>query len=86
MQGVFEPTGNWNLKIGSLVASLPPMERRPLDQKNSTKPRYRWPWFLLAAVLLGILLAVLWMSKEIKRIKTYKEGFYRGQAALLNFS
>jgi hypothetical protein len=31
--------------------------------------RYTWPWFVLAAVLLAIALAVLWMSKEIARAR-----------------
>jgi hypothetical protein len=31
--------------------------------------RYTWPWFVLAAVLLAIALAVLWMSKEIERAR-----------------
>jgi hypothetical protein len=33
------------------------------------RPRYRWPWFALLAFLLFVLLAVLWMSKEVARIK-----------------
>ncbi len=35
--------------------------------------RYRWPWFVLAAVLLGIALAVLWLSKELQRIRHTRE-------------
>ena len=31
------------------------------------KPHYTWPWFVLGAVLLGLALAVLWMSKEVER-------------------
>jgi hypothetical protein len=31
--------------------------------------RYIWPWFVLAAVLLAMALAVLWMSKEIERAR-----------------
>ena len=33
------------------------------------KRRYAWPWFVLAAVLLAIALAVLWMSKEVERAR-----------------
>ena len=33
------------------------------------KRRYTWPWFVLAAVLLAMALAVLWMSKEIERAR-----------------
>jgi len=31
--------------------------------------RHRWPWLLLAAVLLALLLAAVWLSKEIERIR-----------------
>jgi hypothetical protein len=33
------------------------------------KRRYTWPWFVLAAVLLAIALAVAWMSKEVERAR-----------------
>ena len=36
--------------------------------------RYTWPWFVLAAVLLGIVLAVLWMSKEIERTRRIRDS------------
>jgi hypothetical protein len=35
--------------------------------------RYAWPWFVLAAVLLAIALAVLWMSKEIGRTRRIRD-------------
>jgi hypothetical protein len=34
---------------------------------------YKWPWFVLAAVLLAIALAVLWMSKEIARTRRIRD-------------
>lgn len=35
------------------------------------KPRkHSWPWFLLAAVILGIVLAVVAVMREAKRIKS----------------
>jgi hypothetical protein len=37
------------------------------------KRRYTWPWFLLAAVLLAIVLAVLWMSKEVERTRRIRD-------------
>ena len=40
----------------------------PQDQR-----RYTWPWFVLAAVLLAIALAVLWMSKEIERARRIRD-------------
>jgi len=35
--------------------------------------RYTWPWFVLAAVLLALALAVLWMSKEIERARRIRD-------------
>src|ERR1017187_8587336 len=42
-----------------------------MDDKNanSAKPRYRWPWFVLAALILGAVLVVVWMSVAVKRIR-----------------
>jgi hypothetical protein len=36
-------------------------------------PRYRWPWFVLGAVVLAIVLAVIWMSGEVRRAKRIRE-------------
>ena len=38
-------------------------------ETNSAAPRYRWPWFALAAVILGVVLAVVWMSVAVRRIR-----------------
>jgi hypothetical protein len=35
----------------------------------STPPRHVWPWFVLAALILGVVLAVLWMTAELRRAK-----------------
>jgi hypothetical protein len=35
--------------------------------------RYTWPWFVLGAVLLAIVLAVGWMSKEIERTRRIRD-------------
>jgi len=32
-------------------------------------PRYRWPWFVLAAFLLAVALAILWMSFEVRKVE-----------------
>jgi hypothetical protein len=44
------------------MASLP-------DNQPHQRPRYTWPWFVLAAFLLAVALAVLWMSQEIRRTR-----------------
>ncbi len=43
----------------------------PPDHHN--KRRYKWPWFVLVAVLLAIVLAVLWMSQEIARTRRIRD-------------
>src|ERR1041385_4209545 len=38
-----------------------------------TNPRHRWPWFVLAALIVAILLAALWLSFEIARTKRIRD-------------
>jgi len=37
------------------------------------KRPYRWPWFVLGALILAVLLAVLWMSGEVRRMQRIRE-------------
>jgi hypothetical protein len=41
----------------------------PAPAGGVARQKYRWPWFLAAAVLLGLVLAVLWMSVAIERAR-----------------
>lgn len=34
---------------------------------------YRWPWFLLAAVVLAFVLAFWWMSREVQRTRRIRD-------------
>jgi hypothetical protein len=47
----------------------------PAQLPNSSEAarRYRWPWFLLGAILLAIVLAVLWLSREIERTRRLRD-------------
>jgi hypothetical protein len=38
------------------------------------KPRYTWPWYVAGAVVLAIVLAILWMSKEVERVKRIRDA------------
>ncbi len=49
--------------------------------KSNGQPKRLWPWFVLAGFLLGILLAILWLSWEIKRVKRIREST-AGQAGI----
>jgi hypothetical protein len=37
------------------------------------KRRYRWPWVVLAAFLLWVLLAILWMSVAVRRVEERRD-------------
>jgi putative heme-binding domain-containing protein len=36
-------------------------------------PQYQWPRFLIAAVILAILLAILWMAVAVRRTRQYRD-------------
>lgn len=42
---------------------------------DPTEPprRYLWPWFFWGFVLLGFLLAVIWLTPEIKRLERERD-------------
>ena len=44
------------------------------NHQREARPRYRWPWFVAAGVVLGIALAVLWMSQEIERTRRIRDA------------
>src|SRR5258707_528885 len=45
------------------------------SQQPTPKPRrYRWPWFLLAALILGVLLTVAWVLGAIRRVERIRES------------
>jgi len=35
--------------------------------------RYRWPWVVLGAFVVAIILAVIWMSAEVRRQESYRQ-------------
>jgi hypothetical protein len=51
----------------TLSGELMTEETHTSGMQNQQK--YRWPWVVAALVLLGIALAILWMSKEIARAR-----------------
>jgi hypothetical protein len=50
------------------------MENDSAKVKNGlTQRRYTWPWLVLAAVLLGVALSIVWMRHEVKRIQQSRD-------------
>ena len=44
-----------------------------MDDQNENPQRYQWPWFVLAAFLLGVALAIVWMSFAVHREKQERD-------------
>ena len=42
---------------------------------NSSRPprRYKWPWFVAAAVALGIILSILWMRAAVRAVERERD-------------
>ncbi|HXF11134.1 MAG TPA: hypothetical protein VN625_10145 [Desulfuromonadaceae bacterium] len=38
------------------------------DEKNPP-PHYHWPWFVLGMVILGIVLAIVWMTFAVRKVE-----------------
>lgn len=49
-----------------------------MEDANTTppqppSPQYRWPWMVLAAAILSVILAILWMSLEVDRMRRIRD-------------
>jgi hypothetical protein len=42
-------------------------------ENNSPPRRYRWPWFVLALVVLGMVLAVFWVALAVRKIERQRD-------------
>jgi len=36
---------------------------------NEKNPRYKWPWIAAGMVVLGIVLAIVWMYFAVKKVE-----------------
>jgi hypothetical protein len=41
--------------------------------EDSRQQKYRWPWFLLAGVVLGIVLAIIWVGYAAYRERAERD-------------
>jgi hypothetical protein len=46
-----------------------------MDEKNQAErpQRYVWPWFVLGAFVLAIVLAIFWMSVLVHRVREQRQ-------------
>jgi hypothetical protein len=42
-------------------------------RSTETKPRYVWPWFIAAAVIVAVVIAVLAIRAEANRVKQQRQ-------------
>ncbi len=42
-------------------------------EPNEKPRRYKWPWFVLAAVVLFIALAVLWVTLAAEKVERQRD-------------
>lgn len=54
-------------------SNVPESVHMDAPNENASKPKYQWPWFVLAAVLLGIVLAVLWVGAAAKKVERQRD-------------
>jgi len=47
--------------------------RIEMNESNENPRRYKWPWFVLAAVLLFVVLTIVWMSFAVMRERQERE-------------
>jgi hypothetical protein len=45
----------------------------PNPQPEEPPRRYTWPWFFWGAVVLFVLLAVIWMTVEVKKLERERD-------------
>jgi hypothetical protein len=44
-----------------------------VEDPNENPLRHQWPWFVLAAFLLAVALAIVWMSFAVHREKQERD-------------
>lgn len=44
-----------------------------MDDPIENPRRHRWPWLVLAAFLLGVALAVLWVRFEVRKVERERD-------------
>jgi hypothetical protein len=55
--------------IGEIRVTIP----EPMNESKENPRHYRWPWVAAAAVVLGIVLAVVWVGFAVKKVERERE-------------
>jgi len=73
--------GVWNLELGTFPNSV---KYPGMNDRSEPKPKYTWPWFVLALVVLGVVLFVVWVSAEARRLHRQRDPYSVSPPALTN--
>jgi len=49
------------------------VNRRLIMNENDNKPHYRWPKYVLGGVVLGIVLAVVWVWLAARKVEQQRD-------------
>ena len=52
---------------------MDPQKETKMGAPDQSPRRYKWPWFVLGAVVLGIVLAVIWVGAAVRKIEREKD-------------
>jgi hypothetical protein len=44
-----------------------------MNETNENPRRYKWPWLALAAVVLAVVLAIVWMTFAVKKVERERD-------------
>lgn len=57
------------MAIGKIRTTIP----SEMNEPNERPRHYRWPWLVAAAVVLGIVLAVVWVAFAVKKVERERD-------------
>lgn len=44
-----------------------------MNTPTETPRRYRWPWLAAAAMVLGLVLAIIWVGLAVKKVERERD-------------
>jgi hypothetical protein len=69
-----EFSARWNVaKILIAAGAGLDYDQEKMNEPENEQRRYKWPWFVAAMVVLGIVLAVVWMFFAAKKVERERD-------------